>query len=172
MPLKEGSSQEVISQNIRELVDQGYPQDQAVAVAMSKAGKSNRDEGDDMDTKDARLTLKSGPPKGRRRWSSGDTNDTADPRSVSLGDEEEQVFDSETDDGFIVMAKGRQKKIGSRDAEDPNSVDKAPKSLNMYAKGARSRTGLSSSRVGDQGAILHNMNAANRRFWQGSRRGR
>jgi len=187
MPLKEGSSQETISQNIRELIDNGYKQDQAVAIAMEKAGKSNRDTGDNMDTNDAddRRTLKSRPPQRiRKRWSS--TGDVADPRSISLMDEsvEDEGFNEEigdeaeveTDDGFIVMRKGRQVKIGgkgrSRDAEDPNSVDAAPKSLNPYGPGARRRTALSSSRTGDQGAILRNMNNMNRRFWQGSRRGR
>lgn len=40
MPLLHGSSKEVISQNIRELRHSGYPEDQAVAIAYSKAGKS------------------------------------------------------------------------------------------------------------------------------------
>lgn len=44
MPLKEGSSKEVVSANIGELVRSGRPQKQAVAIAMSKAGKSNKDE--------------------------------------------------------------------------------------------------------------------------------
>ncbi len=40
MPLKEGSSNEVISANISELVRSGRPIKQARAIAMRKAGKS------------------------------------------------------------------------------------------------------------------------------------
>jgi hypothetical protein len=40
MPLKEGSSREAISANVSELVRSGHKQDQAVAIAMSKAGKA------------------------------------------------------------------------------------------------------------------------------------
>lgn len=41
MPLKHGSSQDVISENIAELVRAGHPQDQAVAIAYHVAGKSD-----------------------------------------------------------------------------------------------------------------------------------
>jgi hypothetical protein len=45
MPLKEGSSQEVISHNIEVEIEAGKPHKQAVAIALEKAGKSNRDDG-------------------------------------------------------------------------------------------------------------------------------
>ena len=42
MPLKSGSSQKSISYNIHELIASGRSHDQAVAIAMSKAGKSKK----------------------------------------------------------------------------------------------------------------------------------
>jgi len=43
MPLKEGSSQEAISENIATEVNAGKPQKQAEAIAYSVAGKSRVD---------------------------------------------------------------------------------------------------------------------------------
>jgi hypothetical protein len=40
MPLKKGSSKAVVSANIKTEMAHGKPQKQAVAIAMSKAGKS------------------------------------------------------------------------------------------------------------------------------------
>lgn len=42
MPLKKGKSKKTVSENIRELVESGRPQKQAVAIAMREAGLSRR----------------------------------------------------------------------------------------------------------------------------------
>jgi hypothetical protein len=43
MPLKKGSSKEVVAQNIRELKATGkYPQRQAVAIALSEARRNKK----------------------------------------------------------------------------------------------------------------------------------
>jgi len=42
MPLKRGSSRATLSHNIGKLIGEGYPKDQAAAIAYSKAGRGKK----------------------------------------------------------------------------------------------------------------------------------
>lgn len=42
MPLKKGKSKKVVSENIKEMMNSGYPQKQAVAASLNQARRSGK----------------------------------------------------------------------------------------------------------------------------------
>lgn len=78
MPLEQGSSREAISHNIETEIAAGKPQKQAVAIAMSEAGKSNQDEQPET-VLPSTMTLSDINARNRQLWRSsvGGANDNA-----------------------------------------------------------------------------------------------
>jgi hypothetical protein len=87
MPLKPGSSNETVSENISEMMHSGHPQPQAVATSLENAGRSNKDQtqpdpaSGPMSTK-ADTERREGLPRTVEPFKAGDAAGTA----MTLGD--------------------------------------------------------------------------------------
>jgi len=70
MPLRKGSSQDVISSNIGVLIREGRPKNQAIAIAYRKAGKSRNPGGEHMaiETGTVKLTKPKQTIKYKKGW--------------------------------------------------------------------------------------------------------
>lgn len=58
MPLEEGSSNQVVSDNVKELMASGYPQKQSVAISLDKAGRGRKQVGVKKDRREVRVKKK------------------------------------------------------------------------------------------------------------------
>jgi hypothetical protein len=95
MPLKEGTSEEVISHNISKLMEEGTPQKQAIAMALRSAGKSDMTEGTDRDG-DGDVDSED--------WKTA--RDTAIKKAMLDDEDEKGSYCEEEDDGEGQMAQG------------------------------------------------------------------
>jgi hypothetical protein len=92
MPLKSGSSRETISQNIREMVESGHPQEQAVAAALRKSREDEmaekKDQEEEKPVKETKTTVKE--PAGEEKPKPTDRLKAAEDELEALEREQEQ----------------------------------------------------------------------------------
>jgi hypothetical protein len=107
MPLKEGSSREVISGNISEMVHSGHPQKQAVAAALHNAGKSNKDRALSRDRKTIKRFLD-------EAMAAEEVDFPANPVSKEPADAyEKSMYDEWSPEAREAAAKARHEKAGA-----------------------------------------------------------
>lgn len=104
MPLKRGSSHEVVSSNIRELVGSGRKPKQAIAIALSKKRKYSKGgiiDNSDMSSEMAHM-------KPSQSQDRGDGSEPVGEPTYPMGDDEEGLSDNVMDEQ--ALAEGLQKK--------------------------------------------------------------
>lgn len=105
MPLQSGSSHKVISNNIKELIKSGKSQKQAVAIALEKAGLSNKKEACCVKCEANRCWSGYEPVPGKKPYSDGSCRKT-----------EEKVVPSTRDDKkYMVTVGGKKIHFGDPD---------------------------------------------------------
>ena len=158
MPLKQGKSDETVSKNISRLVHEGKPQKQAIAIAMSEAGRSK-----DTGAMNTFTTLTKG---------TGDVGASSTVGGKTTG----YNIETDTDDeGPLILdademtPESKPEIVGDIPKENAKQPDDRS-TLPDVQMPARTMTASLvpvaplSIPVGDQS--LSNMNARNRNFWR------
>lgn len=116
MPLKEGSSKEVISENIKTEIEHGKDPKQAAAIAYSKAGKSKGE--DDMTDEEKKEKME-------KEAKDAMEKKAAEDKAVKDAAEEEERKKKEAEDKAAKDSDTKEKEGDQKKAEDKAAMDAA-----------------------------------------------